>query len=184
MEISRCRIFQIIAQTLMDPTELVESRQAITGRAGRKQSHRLFISGMLLALDFRDFPPAEIAVGFEDAQEVARLNGHMLANITDENHPHLMLLSQPEQRFALPVRLQPRLVANRPPPCADQIWRRFWRKSATVVASLNPSDCNVFAAEAVGAMAITRCPASSKPRRTSCCIVVFPAPATPRVPQH
>ena len=36
---------------------------------------------MLLALDFRDFPPAEVAVGFKDTQEISRLDGHMLPDI-------------------------------------------------------------------------------------------------------
>jgi hypothetical protein len=51
-------------------------------------------------------------MGFKYTQEITRLDGHMLAHIAHENHPHHIFLSQAQQFFALPVRLQPRLVAN------------------------------------------------------------------------
>jgi hypothetical protein len=74
---------------------------------------------MLLALDFRDFPSAEIAVSFENSQKIACLDRNMLPDITDKNHPHVVFLRQPQQFFALPIRLQARFVAN--DNCAAQI---------------------------------------------------------------
>ncbi len=78
----------------MHPTEFVQCREAVAGGTGGKQSHGIFVPGMLLALDFRDFPSAEIAVSFEYSQKIARLDRDMLTNIADEYHPHVVFLSK------------------------------------------------------------------------------------------
>ena len=96
----------------MYPAEFVHCREAITGGTGGKHTYGLFVPGMLLALDFCDFPTAEIAVSFKHAQEVACLDRNMLPDIANENSPHVVFLSQAQQFFPLTVRLQAGLIAN------------------------------------------------------------------------
>ncbi len=50
---------------------------------------------MLLALDFRNFAMAQLAVGFKDPQEIASFHGNMLRDIANENQPHVVFLSKP-----------------------------------------------------------------------------------------
>ena len=53
-----------------------------------------------------------MAVSFKDAQEVARFHGNVLPDIANENHPHVVFVSQAQQCFTLTVRLQARLIAD------------------------------------------------------------------------
>jgi hypothetical protein len=58
LEIGSRRILEVVRLSLMHPAEFVESRQAIAGRAGGKHTYGIFVTGMLLPLDFRNLATA------------------------------------------------------------------------------------------------------------------------------
>ena len=59
-----------------------------------------------------DLAATEFAVRFEDPQKVAGLDRDVLADVTHEEHAHVVLLRQSEQLRSLPIGLQSCFIAD------------------------------------------------------------------------
>ena len=63
-------------------------------------------------MNLLDLAATEFAVRFEDPQKVAGFDRDVLADVTHEEHAHLVIVDKSEQLRALPIGLQSCLVAD------------------------------------------------------------------------